>query len=295
MDLRGLMKNRRSVRSFEDRPIPRATVDALLDAAVSAPSGGNIQPMSIIVVEEGVDRAALAKMVGNQPWVANAPVSLIFCIDFHRVKRWAQMFDVEFLGEQALASTMIAYADVMCAAQNVVILAESEGLGSVYIGTIQSGIGPARDYFGMPACVLPVMVLTLGYPKSVPRSIPKLAREEMVHRGRYRIPTDDEIRSAFESKYGSIDDDIDAYLERAYVEVVEADRQSDLEWTESAKRRFEKLEIRSNAAFLFDLRYPQRVMMGMNSRLLAALAGAGFRFRGCESSVMDGRAASVRR
>lgn len=283
MDLFELMMKRRSVRNFEDRPVPPGVVDRLLDVANSAPSGGNIQPLSIIVVEEPGAREELAGMVGDQPWVKNAPVSMIFCIDFHRVKRWAAMFDVEFLGEQALSSSLIAYADVMCAAQSVVVLAESEGLGSVYVGTIQSSIGRAREFFGMPEHVLPVMVLSIGYPRSVPSTIPKLGRDVVVHRERYRVPSDDEISAAFESKYGNIDDSVDAYLKRAYVEVVEADAQDDLGWVEDAKERMKKLGIKSNAEFLFNLRYPQRLMVGMNSRLKSALRKAGFDFPGLSS------------
>lgn len=284
MDLYDVLMSRRSVRRFEDTPVPPDLVDRLLDAAVNAPSGGNIQPLSVVVVQEPGARAELAEMVGGQPWVANAPLSMVFCIDFHRVKRWAAMFDVEYLGEQTLGSFLIAYADVMCAAQNVVVLAEASGLGSVYIGTIQGSTGRAREFFAMPEYVLPVMVLSIGYAKSVPRDIPKLERSAMVHHERYETPTDDEIRRAFESKYGSIDDEVDSYLQRAYVEVVEADAQSDLGWVESAKARMKKLEIKSNAEFLFSLRYPQRMMMGMNSRLVSAFRKAGFEFRGCQES-----------
>jgi FMN reductase [NAD(P)H] len=280
MDLYDLLMKRRSVRNFEGRPVPPTVVDRLLDAAANAPSGGNIQPLSIVVVREPGARAELADMVGGQPWVKNAPVSMIFCIDFYRVKRWAAMFDVEFLGEQALGSFLIAYADVMCAAQTVAVLAESEGLGSVYVGTIQSSIGRAREFFGMPEHVLPVMVLSLGYPRSIPSTIPKLAPDVVVHRERYRVPSDDEVSTAFESKYGSIDDSVDAYLKRAYVEVVEADVQDDLGWVEDAKERMKKLGIKSNAEFLFNLRYPQRLMVGMNSRLVSALRKAGFSFAG---------------
>jgi len=280
VDLFELMMKRRSVRNFEDRPVPPDVVDRLLDAANNAPSGGNIQPLSIVVVQESEARVELADMVGGQPWVKNAPVSMVFCIDFFRVKRWAAMFDVDFLGEQALSSFLIAYADVMCAAQNVVMLAESEGLGSVYIGTIQASISHAREFFGMPDYVLPLMVLSIGYPKSVSRTIPKLARDVVVHHERYRVLADEEIRAAFESKYGDITDDVDTYLKRAYIEVVERDRQDGPGWVEDAKERMKKLDIKSNAEFLFNLRYPQRLMVGMNSRLMSALRSAGFDFGG---------------
>ena len=101
----------------------------------------------------------------------------------------------------------------LCAAQNVVVLAESEGLGSVYIGTIQASITYARELFGMPRYVLPLMVLSLGYPRSVPGTIPKLAKDAVVHRERYRTPPDEEIDRAFEAKYGDITDKVETYLE----------------------------------------------------------------------------------
>jgi hypothetical protein len=234
--------------------------------------------LSIIVVEEEAGRSELARMVGGQPWVANAPLSMVFCIDFYRVKRWASMFDVDFCGERAFGSFLIAYADIMCAAQNVVVLAESLELGSVYIGTIQGGTEAAREYFGMPEYVLPVMVLTLGCPKSVPRGIPKLSLEAIVHRERYAIPSDETIRDGFEAKYGRIEGDVDAYLERAFIEAVEADKQQDESWVEDVKERMERLSIKSNAEFLFKLRYPTPLMARMNHRMLKAFRAAGFDF-----------------
>jgi hypothetical protein len=122
----------------------------------------------------------------------------------------------------------------------------------------------------------------------VPDTIPKLDRDVVVHRERYRTLSDEQIREVFESKYGNIDDDVDTYLERAYVEVVEADRQQDLGWLEDAKERMKKLDIKSNAEFLFNLRYPQRLMVGMNSRLIASLRKAGFDFAGLGSESRSG-------
>ena len=70
----------------------------------------------------------------------------------------------------------------MCAAQNVVILSEALGLGSVYVGSIQGIIDQIREYFQMPKFVLPMMLLCIGYPKSKPNTIPKLNRNVIVHR-----------------------------------------------------------------------------------------------------------------
>jgi nitroreductase len=287
MDIFDTLMKRRSVRNFSDRPLPESLLSELFDAANNAPSGGNIQPLSIIVVKDPADRGELAEMVGGQPWVKNAPVSLIFCLDFNRVSRWAAMFDVEFMGERSFGSFLIAYADVICAAQNTAILAEARGLGSVYVGTIQSSMREAAEYFDIPERVMPVVVLSLGYPKSVPRGIPKLATDFVVHRDRYRPRSDEEIRNAFESKYGDINGDVDAYLEKAYIEVVEADKQHEARWADRAKQRMTELGIRSNADFLFRLRYPQRILVEMNANLADSMRESGFDFPGVMSEPVS--------
>lgn len=278
MNLYDLIMKRRSIRSFKDREIPDHIIEELLDAANNAPSGGNIQPISIILVQEATGRKELAEMVGKQPWVKNAPLSMIFCIDFYRAKKWASMSEVDFKGEKALLPFLIAYADLMCAAQNVVVLAESHGLGSVYIGTILHVIEVARKYFALPKYVLPMMLLSIGYPKSVPKNVPKLKRDVIVHRERYKVLGDDDIKRAFENKYGNFDDNVEKYLEKAFIEAVEADKQQNQSWVELVKGEMKRLEIRNNAQFLFKLRYPSQVMIKMNKDLICALKNAGFDF-----------------
>jgi nitroreductase len=278
METYELMMKRRSVRNFKDQPIPPEMVDKLMDAANNAPTGGNIQPISIILVQESGNRQKLAELVGNQPWVRNAPLSMIFCLDFHRVKRWAELNGTEFKGEQAFSHFLIAYADLMCAAQTVTILAESFGLGSVYVGTIQSNMDNARQAFAIPEHILPLMVLTLGYPKSVPARIPKLERDVIVHREQYRPMNDEAIKQAFDAKYGDFSVKAEEYLEKAFIETIEADKQGGDGWTAWAVEEMTRLEIRNNAQFLFRLRYPADVMVKMNKELIASFKRAGFDF-----------------
>ncbi len=283
MDLYELLTSRRSVRHFENRPVEDELLNELLDAAANAPSGGNIQPISIVVVREADRRATLAEIVGDQPWVRNAPVSLVFCLDFHRVGRWASLSGVEFRGHEAMMFFLIGYADLMCAAQTVTILAEDRGLGSVYVGTVIARTQPAARLLELPEGVLPLMVLSLGYPASRPSGIPKLPRDVISHDERYRVSADEDLVAAFEAKYGPIDDNVEKYFERAYVEVVEADRQHDDDWTARAQHRMEKLNIRNSAQFLFELRYPQDMMVELNEELRGDFGRAGFRFPGFSS------------
>ncbi len=280
MNLYDLIMKRRSVRNYKDQEIPENIVNELLDAANNAPSGGNIQPISVIVVQKAERRAMLSEMVGNQPWVKNAPLSFIFCIDFWRIGKWAEMCDAEFKGENALPHFLIAYADLMCAAQSVVILAESHGLGSVYIGTILEAIDQAREYFIIPKLVLPLMVLSVGYPKSIPKNIPKLKRDVITHRERYHELSEDEIKKAFEDKYGDFEDNVEKYLERIYIEATEANKQEKPDWADpdSVKKELAKLNIRNTAQFLFRYKYPADEMVKLNKALINAFKNAGFEF-----------------
>ena len=280
METYEMLMKRRSVRNFKDQPIPQEMIDKLMDAANNAPTGGNIQPISIILVQESSNRQKLAELVGNQPWVRNAPLSMIFCLDFQRVKRWAELNGTEFKGEQAFSHFLIAYADLMCASQTVTILAESFGLGSVYVGTIQSNVDNARQAFAIPQHVLPLIVLTLGYPKSVPTHIPKLERDVIVHKEQYHPMNDEEIKQAFDAKYGDFAVKAEEYLEKAFIETIEADKQGGDGWTAWAVKEMTRLEIRNNAQFLFRLRYPADVMVKMNKELVGSFKRAGFDFFG---------------
>jgi len=266
------------MKNFDDKKIPEHIVHKLIDAANNAPSGGNMQPLSIIIVESDEGRRKLSEINGNQPWIKNAPLSMIFCLDYYRLKKWAEMSGTEFKGEKALCHFLVSYADIICASQNVVILAESYGLGSVYIGTINSCISEAREYFGIPEYVLPLMVLSLGYPRTIPQNIPKLKREVIAHHEKYRREDDGEIHKALEDKYGSLEINTENYLKRAFVEFVEAEKQGDIDWVELTRNEMKTLAIKNNAEFLFRLRYPSEAMIALNNEILSSFRKAGFDF-----------------
>ena len=120
------------------------------------------------------------------------------------------------------------------------------------------------------------MVLSIGFPKSIPRTIPKLKKEVIVHHERYRKPEEGEIRRAFDDKYGAIDQNIENYLERAFVEALEADKLETSKYVDRVKKEMKRLDIQNNAQFLFKIRYPTKVMVRMNQRLKQSFKNAGF-------------------
>jgi hypothetical protein len=98
----------------------------------------------------------------------------------------------------------------------------------------------------------------------------------MIHDERYQVPDDEDLRNWYEAKYGEIGADVEKYLETGYIEALEADRQADTGWVTEVKETMRKLEIRSNAAFLFKLRYPTAKLAALNADIMRAYRAAGF-------------------
>jgi nitroreductase len=276
MELYDLIMKRRSVRDFKTDEVGEDVVERLVSAANNAPTGCNIQPLSIITVQDAGRRAKLAQIVKRQPWIKKAPLSMLFCLDFWRLKRWADLSGVAFRGHDAFSHFLLAYADVMCAAQTVVILAETFGLGSVYVGRLPYVADEVRGNFEMPTHVFPVMLLCLGYPRTVPRGVPKLSPAVTRHREQYRRLSDDEVRAAFDEKYGSFDEKTGRYFSRVLLEALEADEQGEPAWLEGARARMNELAIRNNAEFVFKVRYRPDLMVERNAEAIDIFRKAGF-------------------
>ena len=85
-----LLFERSSCRDFSDRRVPSDVLEKILTAGTHAPTGGNLQPYSIIKIENEETKQRLVEL-GGQDFIGKAPVLLIFCIDLHRIQRWASL------------------------------------------------------------------------------------------------------------------------------------------------------------------------------------------------------------
>jgi nitroreductase len=188
--------NRRSVRVYQDRPIDRDTVDEIIQAAMRAPTAGNMMLYSIIEIADQAMKEKLAKSCDNQPFIAKAPLVLLFVADYQRwfdtymasdVEAYcaAEGLDVRRPGEGDL---LLACCDALIAAQTAVIAAESLGIGSCYIGDIMEMYEYHKELLGLPQYVFPIAMLCFGYPKetAAPRELtPRFAQQNIHSRNRY--------------------------------------------------------------------------------------------------------------
>ena len=195
-----LLLERGSVRRYKDKKIPANVLETVLKAGIHAPTAGNLQPYSIIKVENPETNKKLGEMM-RQRFVGTAPVNLIFCIDYHRLKRWADLEVGPFTATSSFRHFWVGFQDVIISAQNICTAADALGLGSVYIGSILETFREVKEMFNLPDKVFPVVLLSMGYPVEKPKPRKKLGVETIVHSEVYHDPDDETLLEAFNKKH----------------------------------------------------------------------------------------------
>ena len=97
MDFKDVMTARRAVNFFDpDRDVPQADLEAMLETAVRAPSGFNLQPWQVAVLRDPARKAKLCALAWDQPKVTEAPVVLMFLADTQAWKVYEPSFERQF-------------------------------------------------------------------------------------------------------------------------------------------------------------------------------------------------------
>lgn len=211
-----LIHRRKSIRDYEDRPVPDSVRDEILRAALRAPTAGNMMLYSIIHVSDPAAKATLARTCDNQPFIAKAPLVLLFLADY---QRWYDYFRLS--GAEELSAgrgrpmqtpeegdLLLACCDALIAAQTAVLAAESLGLGSCYIGDILENCEEHRRLFGLPRYAFPVSLLCFGYPTQEQRQRPltsRFDRDYIVFENRYRSLQPHEFEKMFHQAQQEMD------------------------------------------------------------------------------------------
>lgn len=195
--------DRKSVRVFEEKPIPAEVKQAILTAAAQAPSAGCQQLYTILDITDQKLKDALADSCDHQPFIAKAPLVLVFCAD---CKKWYDAYLEAGCTPRkpGVGDLMLAVTDTAIAAQNAVVAAESFGVGSCYIGDIMENCDTQRELLHLPDGVFPAVMLVFGYPtqQQKQRSKPqRCAQEHIVHENAYRCMDGAELREMFAFKH----------------------------------------------------------------------------------------------
>ncbi len=206
--------DRKSVRAYEPTEISQQDKTDIIHAAIQAPTAGNMSLYTILDITDGKIKERLALLCDNQPFIAKAPMVLIFLAD------WQKWFDAfcTVSGQQvrkpAAGDLWLATSDALIAAQNSVVAAQSLGIGSCYIGDIIENCGKLRKLLNLPNYAVPAAMLCYGYPtdqqknREKPKRIPA---ESAVFENSYKRLDESKLR-----EYFSFDDSFENTVGRTY-------------------------------------------------------------------------------
>ena len=195
---------RKSMRVFEDREISAEDKAMIFEAAAMAASAGNQQLYTIIDVTSQELKYQLAISCDNQPFIATGKMVVVICAD---CQKWYEGFLAAGCEPRkpGVGDLLLAVSDANIAAQNMVVAAQSLGIGSCYIGDIMENCEKHRVMLNLPEYVFPAAMLVFGYPtkQQLEREKPqRVAMKHIVHENSYRHMDADELKEMFEHKAG---------------------------------------------------------------------------------------------
>lgn len=215
-DVISFLKKRKSVRVFEDKPIGSEEKAVILDAALQAPTAGNMTLYTIIDVTDKKLKETLAVTCDNQPFIAKAPLVLVFCADYYR---WINVFRkyVDEVRSPSYGDLFLANADALIAAQNAVVAAESLGIGSCYIGDITENFEKHRELFDLPDYVVPACMLCFGYPAKSQierQKPPRFKAQDIVFQNTYNKAKADNMENMLSERQGISEEKTGEYIRK---------------------------------------------------------------------------------
>lgn len=198
------LHGRKSMRAFTQEAVSPQDKRAILEAACAAPTAGNQQLYTILDITDQALKDRLAETCDHQPFIATAPLVLIFCAD---CQKWYDAFASAGCEPRlpGVGDLLLAVSDANIAAQNAVTAAGSLGLGSCYIGDIMEQCETHRALLHLPEYVFPAAMLVIGHPTEQQRQRPKPERcslAHIVHENAYRRMEGAELEAMLSPKAG---------------------------------------------------------------------------------------------
>jgi nitroreductase len=163
VDILDLLKSRRSIRSYQDKPIPQDLILQILEAGRWAPTGANLQPWHFIVVTDAETRKRIGEVARffffKSSHVKNAPVILVLGFETRKGK--------------------YGRYDATLAGGNMIMIATALGLGTCWIGAFDEA--RVKEILEIPKNIEVIALITLGYSNEKAETPPRIELEKIVH------------------------------------------------------------------------------------------------------------------
>ncbi len=175
----------RTIRAYKEQPLTDAEVTTLMDVARHTATASYLQACTILHITDPQIREKIAA-ASSQPYVGGTAGDLfIFLVDMYRNSRIRAEQGVSSEPLSSMNLFLAAAEDALLSAQNVVVAAESMGLGTVYLGSILADPRGVVEALQLPPLTFPILGMIVGHPDQEPGMKPRLPISVMSARNTY--------------------------------------------------------------------------------------------------------------
>jgi nitroreductase len=162
---------RRSIRKYQNKDIPLDIIDALLKAAMAAPSARATDPWRFMVVKEAVTRTEIAKGLPNGAMLEQAPLGIVICGEIEKACGGELSYMLQ---------------DCSAAIENILLAAHALGLGACWLGVHprEDRMAHVKSVMELPEGITPISCIAIGYPAESKESRTRY-NTEFVHYGKW--------------------------------------------------------------------------------------------------------------
>jgi len=154
-----LIKNRRSIRGFQDKEISDDKIDMILEAARWTPSASNKQPWEFILIKDKDFKLKVAKTAAYGRFMREAPILIAIIAKTRVSQKWSII-------------------DTSLVTMNMMLMAWSLGIGTCWIGAMNRE--KAREVLELKETDYVATILPFGYPKEIPNPTPRKSKKEII-------------------------------------------------------------------------------------------------------------------
>jgi len=164
-DIIEFLLTRRSIRQFKPDPVPDDLVLKIVDIARFAPSAGNRQPWTFVVVKDRELKDKLASIHSGSSPLLRAPMGIVVACD-------KNLSPVSYQVDCANATMYVMFA------------AHALGLGTVWLQTLRN-VEDIQKLLDLPENYVPIAIVALGYPAEKPQPRPRRPLEEIAYLNKF--------------------------------------------------------------------------------------------------------------
>ena len=167
--------SRTSIRQYTDEPVSDSDMQTILRAGMTAPSCCNIQPWHFVVVRDKDIRQMMTDAIGPAQPASKAQAVIVVC------------GDMQIMSESPVKdNTDYWVCDACATSENILIAANSLGLGSVWMGVwpMKNRIMTIQSILNLPSYIVPLNLIALGHPAENPEPKDKW-KPERIHQDRW--------------------------------------------------------------------------------------------------------------